>query len=243
MRTPVRSERGAAGVKFAIVFVLLAAVLAVAFYGTDAYAHRRVESEAVTQLQGELGTPGPPTVEIAGRPFLTQVVGRKIGEVHVVADGVGQQNDAALTIAHVDLTLHDVTTTDWWQTMTAARAEGTARIDHEALKKAAGLPLTYAGGGRYTLDANQSLYGLTVEAKVTGRLALDVDQQSVSLADPTVQVAGYTLPDVVANQLIKAIVRPIPLAGIPLDLQVTSLDAQDDGLHVGLNGTDVPLTR
>ncbi|GAB2597161.1 LmeA family phospholipid-binding protein [Microlunatus antarcticus] len=238
-----RGQRGAAGVRFAIVFVVLAAVLAVAFYGVDAYAHSRVEREVATQLQSELGTPQAPAVEVLGRPFLTQVAARRLGEVHVVADDVGQGNDSVLPIDHVDMTLRDVTTTDWWKTMNVARADGTALVAYDALQRAAGVPLTYAGGGRFTLEGNQRLYGLTVQAKITGRLALDEAKQTVSLADPTVEVAGYTLPDVVAQQLIKAVVQPIPLEGVPFDLQVTSVDAQDDGLHVGLSGTDLPIRR
>jgi Flp pilus assembly pilin Flp len=238
-----RDERGAAGVRFAIVFVVVAAVLAVVFYGVDAYAHARVERAVATQLQQELGTPQAPAVDIRGRPFLTQLAVRRLGEVHVAADDVGQTNASALPIQHVDLTLHDVTTTDWWKTMNVAHADGTALVDYDALKKASGTPLVYSGGGRFMIDQAQQLYGLTVDAKITGRLALDVGQQTVSLADPTVEVSGYTLPDVVAQQLIKAVVRPIPIEGVPFDLRVTSIDAQDDGLHVGLGGADLPLKR
>jgi Flp pilus assembly pilin Flp len=238
-----RDQRGAAGVRFAIVFVVVAAVLAAVFYGVDAYAHGRVEREVATQLQSQLGTPQPPSVDVEGRPFLTQVAARRLGEVHVLADDVGQTNDAALPIRHVDMTLHDVTTTDWWKTMNVARADGTALVDHEALAKAAGTPLVYAGGGRYTIDGAQRLYGLTVQATVSGRLALDEPDQTVSLADAKVEVSGYALPDLVAQQLIKAVVRPIPLEGVPFDLRVTSIDAQDDGLHVGLGGTDIPVRR
>lgn len=236
-------ERGAVGARFAIAVVVVAAVLAVAFYGVDAYAHARVEREVAARLQTELGTPEPPTVDVAGRPFLTQVATRRLREVHVVADDVGRTNDAVLPIRHADLTLHDVTTTDFWKTMNVARADGTALVDHEALKKAAGVPLVYSGGGRYTIDGAQQLYGLTVQATVSGRLALDAADQTVSLADPQVQVSGYTLPDVVAQQLIKAVVRPIPLEGIPFELRVASVDAADDGLHVGLDGTDIPVRR
>lgn len=248
MSTPVgrqvrRDERGAAGARFAIVVIVVAAVLAAAFFGVDAYAHRRVEREVATQLQSQLGTPSPPFVDLGGRPFLTQVVGRHLREVHVVADGVGQANDSALPIAHVDMTLHDLTTTDWWKTMNAATAEGTALVGFDALRQASGTPLEYAGDGRFSIETNQSLYGLTVRAKVSGRLALDAADQTVALADPTVEVAGVTLPDVVAEQLIKAIVQPIPLEGVPFDLKVTSIDAQDDGLHVGLSGADIPIER
>ena len=105
------------------------------------------------------------------------------------------------------------------------------------------MPLVYAGDGRFTIDGAQRLYGLTVEATISGRLALDVAQQTVSLADAKIAVSGYTLPDAVAEQLIKAVVRPIPLEGIPLGLKVSSIDARDDGLHVGLDGRDIPLQR
>ena len=239
----LRDERGAVGARFAIVVIVVAAVLAVAFYGVDAYARSRVEREVAAQLQTELGTPEPPTVEVAGRPFLTQVATRRLREVHVVAVDVGRTNDAALPIRNADLTLRDVTTTDFWKTMNVARADGTALVDHEALKTAAGVPLVYSGNGRYTIDGAQQLYGLTVQATVSGRLSLDAADQTVSLADPQVQVAGYTLPDVVAQQLIKAVVRPIPLEGIPFELRVSSVDAEDDGLRVALEGRDIPVRR
>lgn len=242
-RVRPQSARGAAGVWFAIVFVVVAAVLAVVCYGADAYVRGRVEREAATQLQGELGTPQPPAVDAKGRPFLTQVAGRRLREVHLVADHVGQTNGGALPIDHVDMTLHDVTTTDWWKTMNVARADGTALVSFDAMKQAAGRPLTYVGNGRFSIESDSNLYGVTVNAKVTGRLALDANQQTVALTDPTVEVSGYTLPDVVAEQLIKAIVRPIPLEGIPFDLRVTSMDTHDDGLHVGLSGADIPIRR
>jgi hypothetical protein len=236
-------QRGAAGVRFAIVFVVVAAVLAALFYGVDAYVHGRVEREVASQLQRELGTPQVPGVEVVGRPFLTQVAARRIGEVHVLADDVGRTNDSALLIQHADLTLHDVTTTDWWKTMNVAHADGTALVGYDTLRQVAGAPLTYVGNGRFTLEGNERLYGLTVQAKISGRLALDAAKQTVSLADATVEVSGYTLPDVIADQLIKAVVRPVPLEGVPFDLRITSIDARDDALHVGLEGTDIPIRR
>lgn len=236
-------ERGASGGTFAIVVVVVAAVLAGLFYGGDAYAHRRVEREVATTLQPQLGTPQPPTVEIQGRPFVTQVAARRIREVHVVADDLGATGGAVLPIAHVDLTLDDLTTTDWWQTMTAASAEGTALVHYDELTKAAGVPLAYVGDGRFRLESSQTVYGVALKATLTGRLALDEGAQTVAIADPTVEVAGVTLPAVVAEQLIKAVVRPIPLEGIPFGLEVSSIDPQDDGLHVGLAGTDLPIRR
>lgn len=242
MRT-ARDERGRAGLGVVIVLLVLLIVAGV-LLGADTYASRRVEREVALQLQTELGTPGVPQVDVVGWPFLTQVVSREISTVHVVADDVGAATDAGtLPIEHVDMTLTDVTTDDWWQTMNAGRADGTARVGYDELRATSGVPLAYVGGGRFSVDRTTDLYGLSVRATVTGRLALDVGDQTLTLADPTVEVAGYSLPDVVATGLIAAVVKPIPLTGIPFGLEVTSVDPRDDALYVGLSGQNLPIER
>jgi hypothetical protein len=239
----VSSERGSAGVRGTIIFLVVAAVLAAALYGTDSYVHRRVEHELASRLQSELGTPAPPQIDIAGRPFLTQVAARDVRSVHLIGDQLGSSTDGTLPIEHVDLTLTDVTTSDWWKTMVVGHASGTALVGYDALRASAGVPLSYAGNGRFTVDSDTSVYGIPVHAKVTGGLALDVPSQSVTLADPTVEVSGVQLPDVAARALITAVVKPIPLEGVPFDLKVTSVNPQDDGLHAGLSGDNIPVTR
>ncbi len=52
-----------------------------------------------------------------------------------------------------------------------------------------------------------------------------------------------TLPQVAADALIRAVVRPIPISGVPFGLRLTSIDAQDDGLHAGVVGDNIPVTR
>lgn len=243
MSTPREQQRGSAGVRFTIVFLVVAAVLAGALYGTDSYVHRRVERELAARLQTDLGMPGLPQVEVAGRPFLTQVATRSIRSVRLVGDDLGQTNDAMLPIEHLDMTLTDVTTDDWWQTMTVGHAEGTALVGYDALRGAAAVPLTYVGGGRVAIESDTSVYGVTVLAKVTGTPGLDVRDQSVTLVDPTIEVAGVTLPDVAARMILQAVAKPIPLEGVPFDLKVASVKAEDDGLHAGLSGDDIPVTR
>ena len=66
-------------------------------------------------------------MDIAGFPFLTQVAVGSIRTVHVVGDQLGSANDAPLVVAHADLVLTDVTSDDWFATMTAGHAEGTRR--------------------------------------------------------------------------------------------------------------------
>ena len=127
--------------------------------------------------------------------------------------------------------------------MTVSHAEGTALVGYDALRGAATVPLTYLGGGRVAIESDTSVYGVTVRAKVTGTPGLDVRDQSVTLVDPTIEVAGVTLPDVAARMILQAVAKPIPLKGVPFDLKVVSVQAEDDGLHAGLRGDDIPVTR
>ena len=198
---------------------------------------------AAVELQEHLGTPQPPSVDIEGSPFLTQVVARSIGSVHVVADDIGATSDVLLPIAHADLVLTDVTTTDWFASMTVAHAEGTARIDYSALQTLAQVPLTYVGDGRVQIVTTATVLGREVKAQITGTPELDVEDQTITLADPDISVAGVNLPGFTADALLRALLKPIPITGVPLDLRLTSIDPQDSGIHAVVVGDNIPLTR
>jgi len=236
-----RRQRGAV---VALVVLLVVGVLVVAgLYLGDGYAEDRAEAEASSRLQSELGLPTAPRVDVEGEPFLTQVAARHLRSVHVVADDIPKSRRSAIPVAHVDVVLSDVTTDDWFDTMTARRAEGTARVEYAALAEASGLPLTYIGGGRVEIRTSTSVLGVDLGARVTGTPALDVGAQTVALADPQVEVAGVDLPGAGADALVSAVAKPIPVSGPLFGLRLTALTPGDDGLHVALEGDDVPLRR
>ena len=237
-----RRRGSAAAVGFVVVLVVAGLVALGLFFG-DRYASGRVEREASSQLQSELGTPTAPSVDVEGWPFLTQVVGRHLRTVHVVADDVPKSDRSQIPVAHADVVLSDVTTDDWFQTMTARHAEGTARLEYPALAEAAGLPLTYVGGGRVQVEKSTSVFGLDLAAKVSGTPALDAAAQTITLADPDVRVAGVNLPGSTADALVAAVAKPIPVRGPLFGLRLTALTPEDDGLHVSLEGDDVLLER
>lgn len=238
------TARRRSGGLIALIVVLVLAVLVVGglFYG-DRYAVREVQRRAAAQLQTELGTPEPPAVTIEHFPFLTQVAAGNLRTVHVVADGVGQTNQSPLVTAHTDLVLTDVVSSDRFATMTASHVEGTARVDYDQLKAVTAVPVTYAGGGRVKFQLNREVLSVPVGAKVTCGLGLDVGDQTIHLTDPKLEVAGVSLADTASEALVKAIVKPLPVSGVPFGLRLTSIDAQDDGLHVGLDGDNIPISR
>jgi len=225
------------------VLLVIVVLLGGALYYLDGYTERRVEANSATDLQGQLGTPDLPLVDIEGSPFLTQVAARSIGTVHVAADQVGLRTDQTLPVAHVDLVLSDVTTDDWFDTMNVSHAEGTARIDYNVLQARAGVPLTYVGDGRVEIVTTTTLFGRDVSARITGQPRLNVSSQTVSLADPQISVAGVDLPDFTAQALLRAVLKPIPIGGLPLGLTVIGIDSRDDGVHATVVGDNLPITR
>jgi LmeA-like phospholipid-binding len=223
----------------AVVLVLLGGGLILG----DGFAEKRAENVAAIELQEHLGTPRPPAVDIEGSPFLSQVAARSLGSVHVIADDISATSDVLLPIAHADLVLTDITTTDWFASMTVGHAEGTARIDYSALQTLAQTPLTYVGNGRVQIVTTATVLGREVRAQIIGAPRLDVEDQTITLADPEITVAGVELPGFTADALLRALLKPIPITGVPLDLRLTSIDPQDTGIHSVLVGSGIPLTR
>ncbi len=226
-----------------LVVLVVLALIGGGLYLGDRYAEQRVEQEIAAELQSQLGTPAPPAVDIQGRPFLTQVVAGSVGTVRVVVDDIPATGDGTLPIAHVDLVLSDVSSTDWFATMTVSHAEGTARIDYPALEAVAGVPLTYVGNGRLQIVQTGTVVGREVKAEITGRPELDAEAQTITLTDPEISVAGVDLPGFTADALLRALLKPIPVTGIPLDLRLASIDPQDSGLYAGVVGDSIPLAR
>jgi hypothetical protein len=225
-----------------VLIIIVGVVLLVAgLYAGDRYAHRRAEQRVAATLQPHLGTPQPPQVDIEGFPFLTQVASGSIGKVRVVADQLGETSKAPLILAHADLVMTDVTTNDWFKTLKVAHTEGTALIDYAKLSSVAGAPLTYGGDGRVEIVVKTTVVRREVEAVISGSPRLNAKEQTMTLSDARIAVAGVNLPDFTAQALLAALLKPIPLKGMPLGLTVTQIVAAGDGVHVDLAGDNLSV--
>jgi hypothetical protein len=58
----------------------------------------------------------------------------------------------------------------------------------------------------------------------------------MTLSDARIAVAGVNLPDFTAQALLAAVLKPIPLKGMPLGMTITKIVAAEDGLQVNLVG-------
>jgi LmeA-like phospholipid-binding len=239
----LRPRLGWASPLVAILIVILGVVLVGAgLYFGDRFAQHRAEQRAATALQPRLGTPQPPRVEIEGFPFVTQVASRTIDRIHIVAEQIGTTNEALLSLVHADLVLTDVVTEDWFKTMKITHAEGTALVDYAKLSSLAGAQMTYSSNGRVELVMKTTVLGREVEAVVSGTPRLNAKEQSMTLSDAKISVAGVNLPEFSSQALLAALLNPIPLKGMPLDMTVTRITAAEDGLHLDLVGDNLAVT-
>ena len=223
-----------------ILVPAVALLLTAGLYAVDRLAEKRVADQVADNLQSALGTKDPPQVSFDGFPFLTQVATRNIRQVHVVADGVGTTREGLLPITHADLLIADVTTTDWFETMTASHIDGSAIVEYSALQEASNIPVSYVGDGRIRIETTTTLFGARVVAQVTGVPRLD-RSQAITLGDPTITVAGVELPDFTAEAMLRTVLKPIPITGLPLGLTLSSVAAEPSAIRFGLVGDNVPL--
>jgi hypothetical protein len=225
-----------------VALLLVVGLLTAGFVLGDGWAKDRVEQQVAEQLQASLATPDRPRVTIDGFPFLVQVVTRDVRSVRVAADRVGASTDAGLLpIAHTDLVLTDITSPDWFKTMTAGHIEGIALVTYEDLTRLASVPITYVNDGRVEIQVTAQVLGVDVRAKITGKPRLEPNEQAMTLAEPTIAIADVSLPNLTAQALLKALLKPIPLEGVPLGLKLSAITAEEGGVHLTVNGDNVPL--
>jgi len=229
-----------------LIVIVLGLIGALLVLG-DTLGRRWAEGMIADRVQTSLGLDVPPQVTVDGVPFLTQVAAQRLDAVHVTAPVTTVQVDGhAVSLSDVDLWLRGVTQQDNFATITVADLQGQGRLAWASVAAITGTEISYsgtddAGRGRVALRHDLEFQGLTVPITLTGRPVIDPDTHQLSFAEPTVAVAGFTLPaDLVAGLLAQNL-KPIDLP-LPDGLTVTEVTAGTEGLAVVLAGTDVSFT-
>lgn len=233
-----RSGGSRSGWVFLVVGVLLAALL----FAGDRLAAHLVEDQVATRLQTKIGSAAPPKVDVEGFPFLTQVLGGSFSSVHIRATDVSPP-DQQVSLTLVDVRLHDLTSSNRFRTFTAGTLDGSATMDYANAKSLSKQPIEYANDGRVSISVHTTLITVPVTAKLTGRPLVNAADQTVTLADPEVNVGGVDVPSSTTQALLTTVLRPIPITGIPYGLRVTDLTAQPDGLDASVTGQNVQFSR
>lgn len=188
-------------------------------------------------LQSSQHLDSRPEVDIAGFPFLTQLVSGHYDEVTVTAKNVPLGLHArGLVLSRLQVVLHDLTVSGSFSHFHAETADADAILDYGQLGRVLGVELHYAGDGRVEAVKPVTIAGHTFRARVSARPTLQ--NQSLQFTDTSVEgVAG--VPDVLVGSLVRIFGVTIPLQSIPFDVQLRSVMAGPDGVSVTLAGRDL----
>jgi hypothetical protein len=222
-----------------LVGVLLGGLL----FGSDRLAQQIAESRVSHQLQAELGTPTPPTVTVAGFPFLTQLLRQSFDSVHLVADHVELPAAKPVPLKHLDLNLHQVTVRDRFTTFDAVRVDGAATLDYGDLSTLIAFPIAYARDGKVEVQLKTTVVGVPITARIVGRPKVDSAAQTLTLSDPEITLAGVDVPRSTSQALLSTLLKPVAISGIPYGLTLTGVTADEQGLEATIEGRLVTFSR
>ena len=224
-----------------ITVITVLAVLTILVAG-DRVANAVAQNVLATQLQSELSTPDKPDVRIGGFPFVTQALGGTFSSVTVTAENATvTDGETSVAVAQLDASISDITTTDRYATIVAGQGEATAVVDWSSVSAVAGQELGYVADDRMRIDFSVPIGRLSIEGYVTGRPQLDVEAQTITVADPQVSVASVDVPQAVVNAVSRLVLQPYPIEDLPYDIEVTDLTVQPDGISLTGTGSDIPL--
>lgn len=210
-------------------------VLTLVGVGLDRGADWYAEREVAARLASSQDLPTAPDVDIAGFPFLTQVLDRRFGEVSATSDDltVGS-GESELRLARVLATFTDVTTDRDFSRFRATRGRVVATISYGELGRLTGLDVTYVGDGRVRGGREVTIAGETFDPGVTVQPRLT--DGVVSFVDAA---AEGSLPPAVTAVVSAAFDVDLPVDGLPFDVRPESLSAGKGGLRLVLVGRDL----
>lgn len=221
-----------------IIFLVVVIILVIA---ADRGAKYAAESAVSKQLASSYDLNPAPTVTVNGIPFLTQAISGTYGQIDVQMAEVSRDDvfvqDVTAHLYDVNAPLSDVLSGA--RNITAARAEGTATLPYDVLKKRLPEGFTLkADGSALEVSGKARAMGLSVPVKA--QVKLSVGQRGVVAKPSNITVAGGRVPgSVVANQ----IGFTIPVRDLPMHLTIRSVQVTQKGLTVTADATDVKFTE
>lgn len=210
------------GKRLGIAAVLLGVLLVAADRGGQVLAERVVAAD----LQDKLRSPDKPSVDIAGIPFLPQLISRDFDQVTL---SVRNADAGGVKVARIDAELHGVRQAGAGARVRQVRGGGL--ITYDALTAVArGLKVSYGGEGLVAVSVGVG----SVQASGSARPKIVGDELVIKPEKVSSSLTGsQDLGDV---QAINVKLRDIP-ANLTIDL-----DPTEQGVGFDFSGTDVLFT-
>jgi hypothetical protein len=212
-------------------------ILAAAAVGGDRVAEHVAAGKAEDRLAAHGVT--DPQVDVAGFPFLTQLLSRHFGDVTMTGSAV-EVNGTHAERVQVRATDVDVPASG---DATAGTVQATLLVTYqEVLDRAGlrGLTMSPAGGGDVRLRGSVQVLGSTVDVTTVGTVRahgsrIEVVPQSFELAD------GGSVSGSLKTLLADRFGVSYTLRSLPHGVSVRRVAAGPDGFLVTMVGTDVTM--
>ena len=225
-----------------VLLVVVAVVLGLALL-VDRVAVGIAEDRVAQELAAQGGLQGTPEVDIAGFPFLTQALAGRYDEVRLSldADQLGQPEgtraDVVLGGVQVPLSAALAGTVE---EVPVGRIDGTATLSYALLSTALGADttLTREGGG-LRITRTVELLGQTVPLTAVGQVTLEGSEVVIDVE--AAEGAGVELPGFVVSRAGDLLDLRYAVPALPFGLRLTSVTPADDGVIVGLEGSDTVI--
>ncbi|WP_316253894.1 LmeA family phospholipid-binding protein [Actinoplanes lobatus] len=250
---PRRRRRGRALmiVVLTLLLLLFLGVVVIDRIGSS-YAEGVLAEKVSQQVADQGATSGTPEVEIAGVPFLTQVLSGRYQEIRISLPDFSAPTGTDVTVRMDSL---DIRATDVSAPLSAlrdgtgeVRAEtvtGTGTIDYDVIADATGQPgLTLAEkDGKVVGTAELKISGLqTVELAGTADLSVAKGKVQVRFSDVTAKdVAPNPFVQGQIDSYVKRMTFTVDVPDLPMNLQVQELTPLPEGLRVTFGASDVAL--
>ncbi|MFZ1410373.1 MAG: LmeA family phospholipid-binding protein [Micropruina sp.] len=218
--------------------VLVVALLAGGLVGAEWSARQFVTGKIGQGLEASLGVTEP-RVRISQAPLLWDLVNRRISAVRVETDAlpmVVTSHNVTFTGVEFDATDIALRGSD----AVLGRLEGQALLDYAQLSAVAGLPVEPADDGRFGVTYSFEVFGQPLTATLTGAPEVDVPAQTISLTEPSVQLAGVELPEEVVTPILLRLVTPMPIT-LERGLTLQSVSALNEGFRMRILGENVSV--
>lgn len=219
--------------------LVLVLVLGALFVVADRMGVAVAEDRVAEQIAEQGGLPGPPEVDIAGFPFLTQALSGKYDEVRIAltAADLGQPDgtDADVALRGAEVPLSDVLDGSVQQ-VPVDRVDGTATLSYALLSAQLGgdTRLEREGDG-LRITRTVELLGQQVPLTAAGDVTVEGSDLVVHVEEAA--GAGVELPEVVLDQAVDLLDLRYTVPPLPFGLQLTDVRPADDGVVVDVEAT------
>lgn len=217
--------------------LIVVAVLALLAVGLDRGGVLVAQQVAASSLQSSQGLDDAPEVSIEGFPFLDQVASGRYERIKVTARDLPLgEGRAVMRLKRLDLVLADVVTSRDLSRFDVTRARADAVLAYAELGSLLGIELAYAGPGELRASSTFTVLGQEVSPSIT--VEPSIADGALSLAEFSVNGAADA-GGAVSAALQEVFGTPVPLQGIPFEIDLDSVSVERDGLHLELSGSDL----